>query len=129
MLHSIFWYFRKLELMRNFLKSLNDAFSAIWNAALEAGAAKKTLKTISLNVAFFRNLKWCFWSWNCWDNLKFWLHLKRCKMRCRFIIVGCSGPDVIFKSLFCVVYYFKCWTLHTINNRTRESSSIVYMLK
>ena len=37
----------------------------IWYDVLEAGAAKKKLKTRSLNVAFLLNLKRCFWSWNC----------------------------------------------------------------
>ena len=36
-------------------------------------------------------------------NDAFCLNLKRCKMR-RFIIVEFSGPDVIFKRLFRLVY-------------------------
>ena len=32
--------------------------------------AKKMLKTMVLNCAFFRNLKRCFGSLNCWENFK-----------------------------------------------------------
>ena len=80
---TMFW---KLELVRTFGKRRRVTVhsTAIWNDVLEVGTAKKILKTRSLNVAFLRNLKRCFGSWNCWDfffnrslNGAFWLNSKR----------------------------------------------------
>ena len=111
--------------------------AAIWNDVIEVETAEKKIKTRSLNCAFFRNLKMMFWKFkllrrlyiNRLPNGAFCLNLKRCKMRLRFIIIQCSGPDVIFKILFRVVYYIILWKWHTINNGTQESGSIVYLLK
>ena len=62
-------------------------------------------------------------------NGAFCRNLKRSKIRRRFTIIECSGPDVIFKRLFRVVYYIILWKWHTINNGTQESGTIVYSLK
>ena len=82
----------------------------------EVGTAGKPFKTRSLKCAFWRNLKRCFGSMNCWENKNinrsptgtFCRKLKRCKMRHRFIIIEFSGPDVIFKSLivsYTILYF------------------------
>ena len=59
-------------------------FDAIWNDVLGLGAAEKSLNIIrTLNGAFWRYLKRCFGSLNCWKKMgtlngAFWRYLKRC---------------------------------------------------
>ena len=43
---------------------------AIWNGVLKVGTAEKKSKAKTQNAAFWRYLKRCFGSWNCWENVE-----------------------------------------------------------
>ena len=61
-----------------------------------------------------------FWKLDCWENLKinkslngtFWLNLKRCKMRRRFIIIECSGRRHFQETCSCFKLYYTLITEH-----------------
>ena len=80
------------------------------------GIVEKILQTKTPNGAFLRNLKWCFWSWNCWESLKtktlngaFWRYLKLCfgSLNCweNFEIILMQFESVFWKW----VLLRKCW--------------------
>ena len=64
---TMFW---KLALRRNFWKQGCKLVhtNAIDSMFSEVATAENSFKTKSINCAFFRNLKRCFWSLNCWEN-------------------------------------------------------------
>ena len=66
---SMFW---KWELLRKCWKRKRQMghFNTICNDVLEVETGKKKMKARTLNCAFWRNLKQCFGSLNCWENVE-----------------------------------------------------------
>ena len=131
-----FFFKKKMEMLRIFLKSraLNGAFWRYLKRCFGSWNCWGKMKSRTLIVAFKRYFKRCFGRWkcwetfeikdakrcinalfemmfgslNCWDKLKtnrlpngaFWLDLKRCKMRRRFIIIDFSGPMSFSRDFF-----------------------------
>ena len=62
-----FW---KLKMMRTFWNQGRYMVlsGGIWIDGLDDGTAWKTLKARTQNGAFWRYLKRCFGSWNCWEK-------------------------------------------------------------